>query len=57
MSNSLDNKNPEIAIHDFPIRHITCGPPRSQWRIGGRSTEEIKDRHIAGPRGVCTLSL
>jgi hypothetical protein len=35
----------------------TRGTSRSQWRTGVRSTEEVGNRHIAGPRGVCTLSL
>jgi hypothetical protein len=53
----IDKNEIEITIRDFPIKHITCGPPRSQWRTGVRSTEEVGDRHIAGPKDVCTLSL
>jgi hypothetical protein len=38
----------EIAIRDFPIRHIACGPPRSPWRTGVRSTEEVRNRQESG---------
>ena len=57
LTRTLNIRHREIAIRDFSIRHIACGPSRSQWRTGVRSTEEVRNRHIAGSRGICTLSL
>jgi hypothetical protein len=42
LTRTLNIRHREIAIRDFPIRHIACGPPRSQWRTGVRSTEEVR---------------